>query len=170
MKKHDKMYKVLEPLVNQILFGVANKPLFNLSKCSLSNEFTRVCNQIKDDKESETFLNRNIISVFKDFDKNKRFLISKIILNDSIYVEMLTLLDSARLKTKISDLHLIKSQMEYEIINFTITGDVNSMIILYFILYFEEIFYYNFDFDNAITEDEYIDLYSRFTNTKSIVK
>jgi hypothetical protein len=108
--------------------------------------------------------------MFKDFDKKNRFLISKIILNDSIYVEMLTLLDSARLKTKASDLHLIKSQMEFEIANYTVMNNVNSIIILYFILYFEGIFYYNFESENAITENEYIDLYSRFTNTKSIAK
>lgn len=170
MKKQDEIYKVLEPLVHQILFGNANKPIFNSSKINLSNQFIDVCNKLDNEDVFKTFLEKNIVSVFKDFDKNNRFLISKIILNDSIYVEMLTLLDSARLKTKASDLHLIKSQMESEIINYTITSNVNSMIILYFILYFEEIFYYNFESDNAITEDEYFDLYSRFTNTKSIAK
>ena len=61
----------------------------------------------------------------------------KIILNDLIYVEVLALLDRARLKTKASTLLLIKSQMESEIANFAITGNVNSMMIIYFILFFE---------------------------------
>ena len=170
MTKQDEIYKVLEPLVNQILFGKNNKPIFNSIKINLSNEFIDVCNKIDDENIFKTFLEQSIVSVFKDFDKNKRFLISKIILNDSIYVEMLTLLDSTRLKTKASDLHLIKNQMESEIANFAIAGNVNSMINLYFILYFEEIFYYKFVSDNTITENEYIDLYSQFTNAKSIAK
>lgn len=67
MKSGNEMYKVLEPLVNQMLFGHKDKPVFSLLKYTLSNEFTSVCNQIKDGKESEGFLKQNIMSVFKDF-------------------------------------------------------------------------------------------------------
>lgn len=67
MKSGNEMYKVLEPLVNQMLFGHKDKPVFSLLKYTLSNEFTSVCSQIKDGKESEGFLKQNIMSVFKDF-------------------------------------------------------------------------------------------------------
>jgi hypothetical protein len=58
MKKQDEIYKVLEPLVNQILFGKNDKPIFNSSKIDLSREYIEVCNKLDNEDVFKTFLKK----------------------------------------------------------------------------------------------------------------
>lgn len=173
MEMNENFYKVLEPLVNQLLFGSQNKPTFNLEKSELSKDFTNLIINKEDksfDKLIEEFGEKQITKVLKGLNLSDRIDILKIILSDEIFNKGIVLINLLQMKDiSLTNEKAIVETIELEVGDYILSGDLGSNIILYFKLYFNEMFNLPYSKNDTISKNEYLDLLSKFTNERTII-
>lgn len=167
-----KVYQSTIPIINQLLFGNHKELNFQLGKASLSAAFINACDQNKiasNSKILEKYIEEQFLIVLGLLNQNEKQNIVSIVLSDDIFIEGLAVFNLNSKKSNGNN--LIEStfyEIKSEIINYLVTGNMNSYILIYFKIYFEELFHFKFSDLNFITEKEYLMLINRFTNPRVV--
>ena len=164
-------YQVLESIINQILFDNPIKPSFENDKIDLSLEFIETINKSKDDSNIfESYIRNQVEKVSNHFDKEQRSTIGHIILADPIYVEGIILITRFELENQdtYSNQQLEKA-LYAKIADYVVKNEVNYYVKRFFAIFFYDLIYTRFIFDSKITENEYLDIISKYTKGKTLV-
>ena len=172
MKETEKInYQVLEPLLNQILFGKPDKPIFDNGKTDMCKDFLQTrSNYEKDSWIIEKYIGKQTEIILNNFSKDDRFSTFQIIIADPLYID--TIIFQAKINNgdiSISNFENIREEIIKQLSIYIQDDNVNYYIKRFFALYFEELFYFEYVYDNHITEEEYFEIYSRNTNPKTLV-
>jgi hypothetical protein len=167
-----KIYKSTIPIINQLLFGNHKGLNFQLGKANLSAGFINTYHQNKiasNSKILEKYIEEQFLIVLGLLNQNEKQNIVSIVLSDDIFIEGLAVFNLNSKKSNGNNLiETTFYEIKSEIINYLVTGDMNSYILIYFKIYFEELFYFKFSDLNFITEKEYLMLINRFTNPRVV--
>lgn len=172
MKETEKInYQILEPLLNQILFGKPDKPVFDNGKTDICKDFLQTrSNYEKDSWIIEKYIGKQTEIILNNFSKEDRFSTFQIIIADPLYIDIIIF--QAKINNNdisISNIENVREEIIKQLFIYIQNDNVNFYIKRFFALYFEELFYFEYVYDNQITENEYLEIYSRNTNPKTLV-
>ncbi|KIX22069.1 hypothetical protein SY27_05220 [Flavobacterium sp. 316] len=164
-------YQVLEPLLNQILSGKPDKPVFENNKSDLCKDFLQTrSNYVTDVRLIENYIGKQTEIILNSFTGEDRISILQIIITNPIYINILIMqLKINNSDVKINDFQRIGDIIVGKIGDYILGEKIDYYIQRFFAIYFEELFYFEFAYDNQITEEEYLEIYSRNTNAKTLV-
>ncbi len=167
-----KTYKVLQPVINQLLFENANNPHFREDKVNLSDRFSNLIKR----KLNKTFLREStshsvetIMSIFSSFEENERLSILKIMMSDLEFKTYIMFKYLSVNEKNIDNLEMLPNLVDEEIIRFGRTGKLNVFVILYFENFFDDIFNFKFSEPDTINEKEYQEILDQFLQAKTLV-
>lgn len=167
-----KTYKVLQPVINQLLFENANNPHFKEDKVNLSDTFSNLIKK----KLTKTFLKQStshsvetIMSIFFSFEENERLSILKIMMSDLEFKSYIMFKYLSVNEKSIDNLEMLPNLVDEEILKYGRTGKLNVFVVLYFETFFDDIYYYNFSDPTTITEKEYQEILDQFLQAKTLV-
>ncbi|BCY28971.1 hypothetical protein [Flavobacterium okayamense] len=167
MKENQTFQKIL----NYLLFEDFNKPVFNEDSAALSVSF------IQDNKPGasvEEGLNIKMNSIFSSIliklDKDDREQILKNILEDRKSYDGLLFLFTMEIeklfKNKQIDIPLEFLKMMN---NYVSKNELNAFVLIYFKLFFADLFEERFNQKTQISEKEYVKVLEKFTSKKSSI-
>lgn len=164
-------YQVLESIINQILFDNPAKPSFENDKISLSVEFLETIKKSKEDSNIfEAYVGNQVELVSNHFDREERSTIGHIILGDPIYLEGTILITRFELEDQnIYSNQQLENALYGKIADYVIKNEVNYYVKRFFAIFFVDLIYSRFIFDSEITENEYLDIISKYTKGKTLV-
>lgn len=174
-KKSVKVSMALELLLNKILFGYLDRPVFDSDKAQLGEKFKHVYSNYVKPQGTEMFekhIGFEVLFELEQYERSDRDVIVEIILNDSTFIEVMMFVDGMfQTKRKESrDLKKIREHIISEIVNYAYTGNVNIYINWYFKLFFQELFHLEFFNKDFVSEKEYQNLYDRFTIARPLIE
>lgn len=173
MKQDKDFLDILKIIGNQILFGNFEKTEFLDGKLQLSIDFINIFikNQnVSDSLILECYLNDKIIISLNNLDKRDRLILIQNILKDENYFEGMILINlMLKKKFSIQDIDIVKRHFDIEINLFLENGNISNLVITFFKLIFGELFYLEFLESGYISEIEYSNFFTNFTNVKSII-
>lgn len=164
-------YKILEPILNQVLFNKSDKPKFENGKINLCKGFLDTKKNTKPDFALvETYISDHAESILKDFDLNDRFTIIQIILsNDTFIGTMIFDVQHGVSNYDINYISVIRQGIMDKIAEYYTQNDVNYFVKKFFAIFLSDLFLTNFINDSEITENEYLDILSKCTRDKTLV-
>lgn len=172
-QENKKVSKVLEPLMNQIVFGDSNKPVFDSGKSKLSDEFSHVYSNYGKPFETqllENHIETQIQLVLKNFTEMDRAIVFQLLFKDPIFMEGMMAIDILTRKDKSAiNFAVIEDEIRTGMEDYYDTGNVNVYINWYFKLFFEGLFRFEFVNKNYATQEEYQRLYDSFTEARPLM-
>lgn len=167
-----KTYKVLQPVINQLLFENINNPHFKDDKVYLSDTFSNIIKR----KLNKTFLREStshsvetIMNIFSLFEESERLSILKIMMSD-LEFKLYIMFKYLNVNEKnIHNIEMLPNLVDEEIFRYGKTGKLNVFVVLYFENFFEDIYNYNFSEQTTITEKEYQGILDKYLQSKTIV-
>lgn len=167
-----KNYKVLQPVINQLLFENGKNPDFNNDKTNLSDTFSNLIKK----KLNKTFLREStshtvetIMSIFSSFQENERLSILKIMMSDLEFKTYIMFKYLSVNEKNIDNLEMLPNLIDEEIIRYGRTGKLNVFVVLYFENFFEDIYNCKFSEPDNITQKEYQKILDQFLQAKTLV-
>ncbi|BCY28361.1 MULTISPECIES: hypothetical protein [Flavobacterium] len=164
-------YKIVEPIINQILFDKFDEPKFENGKADLCKGFLDTKKNTKADFTLvETYINDHSESILKDFDLNDRYTVIQIILsNDAFIGTMIYDVQHGVSNYDINYISAIRNGIMDKIAEYYTQNDVNYFVKKFFAIFLSDLFLTNFINDSEITENEYLDILSQCTRDKTLV-
>ncbi len=164
-------YNIVEPIINQILFGMLDVPKFEDGKADLCIGFLVAKKNTKTDFALvETYISDHAESVLKDFDLNDRYTVIQIILsNDAFIGTMIYDVQHGVSNYDINYISAIRLGIMDKIAEYYSQNDVNYFVKRFFAIFLSDLFLTNFINDREITENEYLDILSKCTKDKTLV-
>ncbi|BCY29409.1 hypothetical protein KK2020170_22770 [Flavobacterium okayamense] len=167
-----KTYKVLQPVINQLLFEKTNNPHFREDKVNLSDKFSNLIKK----KHNKSFLREStshsvetIMNIFSSLEENERLSILKIMMSDLEFKTYIMFKYLSVNEKSIDNLEMLPNLVDEEIIRYGRTGKLNVFVVLYFENFFEDIYNYNFSEQTIITEKEYQEILDQYLQAKTLV-
>lgn len=164
-------YKIVEPIINQILFGKLDGPKFENGKVDLCKGFIDSKKNTKADFALvETYISDHAEIILKDFDLNDRYTVIQIILSNDTFIETMIINVQHRVSNHdINNIPAIRQGIMDKIAEYYTQNDVNYFIKKFFAIFLSDLFLTNFINDSEITENEYLDILSKCTKDKTLV-
>ena len=164
-------YKIVEPIINQILFGKLDAPKFENGKEDLCIGFLDTKKNTKADFALvETYISDHAESILKDFDLNDRYTVIQIILsNDAFIGTMIYDVQHGASNCDINYISAIRLGIMDKIAEYYTHNDVNYFVKKFFAIFLSDLFLTNFINDSEITENEYLDILSKCSRDKTLV-
>ena len=164
-------YRIVEPIINQILFGKLDEPNFKNGKVDLCKVFLDTKKNTNPDFELvETFIGNQAESILKDFDLNVRYTVIQIVLsNDSFIAAMIFEAQHRISNYDIKNEPAIRQAIIGKIGEYYTLNEVNYFVKRFFAIFLSDLFLTNFINDSEITEKEYLDILSQCTRDKTLV-
>lgn len=164
-------YKIVEPIINQILFGKLDAPKFEDAKADLCKGFLDTKKNTKADFALvETYISDHTESVLKDFDLNDRYTVIQIILSNDAFIK--TMIVDVQHRVSNYDINYssaISQGIMDKIAEYYTQNDVNYFVKRFFAIFLSDLFLTNFINDSEITENEYLDILSKCSRDKTLV-
>src|SRR5690606_19505868 len=164
-------YKILEPILNQVLFNKSDKPKFENGKINICKGFLDTKKNTKPDFALvETFIGDCAEIILKDFDLNDRFTIIQIILsNDTFIKTMIFDVQHGVSNYDINNIPAIRQGIMDKIAGYYTQNDVNYFVKRFFAIYLSDLFLTNFINDSEITEQEYLNILTENSKGKALL-
>lgn len=164
-------YKIVEPIINQILFGKQDEPKFDNGKVDLCKGFLDTKKNTKADFALvETYISYHAEIILKDFDLNDRYTVIQIILsNDTFISTMIFDVQHGVSNYDINYISAIRQGIMHKIAEYYTQNDINYFVKRFFAIFLSDLFLTNFKNDSEITENEYLNILSQCTRDKTLV-
>ena len=164
-------YKIVEPIINQILFGKLDEPKFKNGKVDLCKGFLDTKKNTNPDFALvETFIGDQAVIILKDFELKDRYTVIQIILSNDPFIE--TMIFEAQHMISNYDIKnepAVRQARVGKIGEYYTQNDVNYFVKRFFAIFLSDLFLTNFINDSEITENEYLDILSKCTRDKTLV-
>lgn len=164
-------YRIVEPIINQILFGKLDEPKFENGKVDLCKSFLNTKKNTKADFALvETFIGNQSEIILKDFDLNDRYTVIQIILSNDTFIGIMIFEAQHRISNyDIKNEPAVRQAIVGKIGEYYTLNDVNYFVKRFFAIFLSDLFLTNFINDSEITKNEYLDILSKCTRDKTLV-
>ena len=146
-------YEVLIPLVNLLLFDSSNSLDFVSNYEKLSDNFIEAINTTNPTEIGDNFFTKRVHFYLKELSPKGREHLFNVIFNNDIFISTLTignLLENGLSPDEKNTLS-IQNKILIDLLNYREEAKFSRFLVLYFILQFEFIFYYEFSDSKIIT-------------------
>ena len=161
-------YEVLIPLVNLLLFDSSDSLDFESNYEKLSDNFIEAFNTTNPTEIEDNFFTKRVYFYLKELSPKGRENLFNVIFNNDIFISTLTignLLENG-LKPDEKNTLSIQNKILIDLLNYREEAKFSRSLLLYFILQFEFIFYYEFSDSKIITKIEYNNIIDRLDSFK----
>ena len=161
-------YEVLFPLVNLLLFDNSDSLDFESNYEKLSDNFIEAFNTTNPTEIEDNFFTKRVYFYLKELSPKGRELLFNVIFNNDIFISTLTignLLENGLSPDEKNTLS-IQNKILIDLLNYREEAKFSRSLVLYFILQFEFIFYFEFSDSKIITKIEYNSIIDRLGSFK----
>ncbi|UGS21827.1 hypothetical protein [Flavobacterium cyclinae] len=161
-------YEVLFPLVNLLLFDSSDSLDFESNYEKLSDNFIEAINTTNPTEIEDNFFTKRVYFYLKELSPKGREHLFNVIFNNDIFISTLTignLLENGLLPDEKNTLS-IQNKILIDLLNYREEAKFSRSLVMYFILQFEFIFYYEFSDSKIISKIEYNNIIDRLGSFK----
>lgn len=161
-------YEVLFPLVNLLLFDSSDSLDFESNYEKLSDNFIEAFNTTNPTEIEDNFFTKRVYFYLKELSPKGREHLFNVIFNNDIFISTLTignLLENGLLPDEKNTLS-IQNKILIDLLNYREEAKFSRSLVMYFILQFEFIFYYEFSDSKIISKIEYNNIIDRLGSFK----
>jgi hypothetical protein len=161
-------YEVLFPLVNLLLFDNSDSLDFESNYEKLSDNFIEAFNTTNPTEIEDNFFTKRVYFYLKELSPKGREHLFNVIFNNDIFISTLTignLLENGLSPDEKNTLS-IQNKILIDLLNYREEAKFSRSLVLYFILQFEFIFYFEFSDSKIITKIEYNSIIDRLGSFK----
>jgi len=161
-------YEVLFPLVNLLLFDNSDSLDFESNYEKLSDNFIEAFNTTNPTEIEDNFFTKRVYFYLKELSPKGREHLFNVIFNNDIFISTLTignLLENGLLPDEKNTLS-IQNKILIDLLNYREEAKFSRSLVMYFILQFEFIFYYEFSDSKIISKIEYNNIIDRLGSFK----
>ena len=161
-------YEVLIPLVNLLLFDSSDSLDFESNYEKLSDNFIEAINTTNPTEIEDNFFTKRVYFYLKELSPKGREHLFNVIFNNDIFISTLTignLLENGLLLDEKNTLS-IQNKILIDLLNYREEAKFSRSLVMYFILQFEFIFYYEFSDSKIISKIEYNNIIDRLGSFK----
>lgn len=171
-KKTNTKSEIFNQIINCILFGNPSHPSFVSSFENLSFKFVNACLIRNTDLESN-YLREKITVFLYQIDNLERKNIYNFLIKNTEFINLFSLvylINKSDKVIKISDLEseINLDDLDLQLLSFRIEGNIVKEIVMYLILFFEELLYLELENKERITKSEYFEIVNNFNCKKFI--
>lgn len=161
-------YEVLIPLVNLLLFDSSDSLDFESNYEKLSDNFIEAINTTNPTEIEDNFFTKRVYFYLKELSPKGREHLFNVIFNNDIFISTLVITDlmvNGLLMDEKNTLS-IQNKILIDLLNYREEAKFSRSLLLYFILQFEFIFYYEFSDSKIISKIEYNNIIDRLGSFK----